>query len=41
MEDVSHKFWDELQYSLDIEAEEIPSIQTLEDITQYLIKIND
>jgi TM2 domain-containing membrane protein YozV len=37
----THKFWDELQYSLDIEAEDIPSIQTPEDVTKYLIKIND
>ena len=37
----THKFWDELQYSLDIEAEDIPSIQTPEDVTKYLKKIND
>ncbi len=40
-EDVSHKFFDELQYSLNIKAEDIPSIQTPEDVTKYLKKIND
>jgi TM2 domain-containing membrane protein YozV len=41
LEDVSHKFFDELQYSLNIKAEDIPSIQTPEDVTKYLKKIND
>jgi TM2 domain-containing membrane protein YozV len=41
LEDVSHKFWEELQYYLRIEAEDIPSIQTPEDVTKYLKKIND
>jgi hypothetical protein len=41
LKDVSRTFREGKQYSLEIEAEDIPSIQTPEDITKYLIKIND